>query len=179
MIISLVLNPYNRLAGIRAIFLGLIIHIVLTSISFYSGTHINSNLFFKLASDTPFWYFLAEMSLHASLNILGLIVTGYLLSRTQFRLIDIIGTALFSRAPLVLLPAARLIPAFKSFYVTSPVIYILILIFIVSVIWSITLLYNAFKISCNPKSKFTNIGFIAAMLLSEGISQFIIYQILP
>ena len=172
-------NPYTKIAGYEALLLGVVMHFLVVWLSYFTGTHIIGYSGLTLAADAPFWVFHAEMVIHAVVTILAIGVAGLILARSRFRWLDIIGTVFLSRAPLILTPLARLLPPLKSFYGTSPVVYLITFIFIISVIWSIALLYHAFKDSCNPKSRFTIIGFIGTIILSEVLSQVIIKIILP
>ena len=171
-------NPYTKIAGYEALLFGVIVHILIVWLSYFTGTHIIGYSGLILAADAPFWFFHTEMAIHAVVIIVAIGVTGLVLAGSRFRWLDVMGTVLLSRVPLVLTPLARLLPPLKSFYGPSPIVYLITFIFMGSVIWSIALLYHAFKVSCNPKSRFTIIGFIGAIILSEVFFQVIIKIIL-
>lgn len=166
MSLALLYNPFTKIAGYEALVLGVVIHLLVTWLASLTGTHMIGYTDITLASDAPFWFFLAEMSAHAVITVLIIGTAGLVLAHSRFRWIDVMGTVLLSRAPLVLAPLVRLFPPFKSFFVLSPVFYLINLAFIIAVIWSIALLYHAFKVSCNPKSRFSTLGFIGAIILS-------------
>lgn len=167
---SLLINPFTKVAGWEALILGLIAHFLLTGLAFHTGTHLPGYLNFLPAADSDFIFFLREISTHTLVLIVAMGLTGYLTAKSHFRWVDLIGTLLLSQTPLLLLPLLRLLPFFKSFSGNSEVIYLLIFVFIVSIIWTISLSFHAFKISCNPKSNLKVFGFIAAVTTTEIVT---------
>jgi hypothetical protein len=98
-------------------------------------------------------------------------ISGEILSKSRIRLIDILGTSLMSRIPLILTPLFRTIPVFASFVIRSWEMYVLIMIYVISLVWTLTLLFNAVKVSCNLKIERLTIAYILCLLLSEVCTQ--------
>ena len=64
---------------------------------------------------------------------------------------------------------------FAIFHSVTFIVLLILSLFII--IWNITLMYNAFKISCDVKGGKSAIAFIIALLVSEVISQLVIYKL--
>jgi len=81
----------------------------------------------------------------------------------------------------MIVPVVRLIPALQAFVAASFAMFVFIFLSIISVIWTIALLFNAYKVSCNLKNEKLIVSFIVCMVLSlVGTQMFlslIIYKI--
>jgi hypothetical protein len=88
-------------------------------------------------------------------------------------MIDIFGTVLLARVPLLITPMVRFIPYFESFTFMSPAMYLVVSILIISLVWNITLLFNAYRISCNLKNESLVISFLISILLSEVLVRYL------
>jgi hypothetical protein len=154
--------------------------LIVTYLAFKTGTHFNGFLSFDLAKDAGYRVFAAEHAVNWLFVSLFLYTSGLILSKSKIRLIDVAGTALLSRIPLVITPLIRILPVFRSFFVYSWQFYLLTGIYVFSLIWSLVLMFNAFKISCNLKNERLIISFITSMVLSEVCTKIfislIIYQ---
>lgn len=69
----------------------------------------------------------------------------------------------------------RMLPPFESFMINSFQMNFLIALYIILAMWSITLMFNAYNISCNVRHKPLVISFIVALFLSEFFIKSIIY----
>jgi hypothetical protein len=171
-------NPFTYFAGVKALLTGLVGLIIISAVAYTTGTHQNGLLYVSFASDTIWpYYFLDHCTSWLSIAVL-LYVSGLLFSKSNIRPIDVLGSTLVSRIPLVFLPLIRLIPAFRSFQAWGSInLYLLIIIHIAAVIWCIALLYNAYKVSCNVKGNKLTISFIASLLLAEISTHFALHII--
>jgi hypothetical protein len=175
--ISLLFNPFNRIAGLKSLFLGLIGFAITTLLAFKTGTHFYGLLKIDFARDSDYWFFLTENLSNWIFMSTFMSISGLMLSKSKIRLIDIIGTTLLSRIPLIITPLFRLLPVFQSFVSQSWEMYCVFGIYIVSLIWTIFLLFHAFRISCNLKNERLIISFAASIILSDICTNIVIQLI--
>lgn len=171
-------NPFLFIAGYSAFIIGTSILLLTVYLSYITGTHYNGLINIYFAKDTLFIFYFIEQVAHWIVLSILLFVLGTFLSKSKIRFIDVIGTQSLARAPLILLPVIRTFPLFESFVINSFEMHLLITLFVMLVIWSIALMFNAYKISCNVKHKSLIISFILAILLSEFFTKLLIYIIL-
>ncbi len=174
---SYLTNPFIRIAGYKSLMIGFAGLLLVSFISYITGTHFNGLLFVGFAKDSEFVYYFLEHIIGWIVISTFLFLSGIILSKTQFRLIDILGTTILARLPLIIAPLIRLLPYFQSFVFQSWEMYFIYGVYLLSVIWTIALLFNAFKISCNLKNERLIIAFAVSIILSEIISQLIINSI--
>jgi len=182
---ELMINPFTRIAGWQAFGLGLVF-VVLTGII---GTY--GNIIFDGVLDMHTG---GKMTLICSFIILGIdilsivavmSIVGMITSR-NFRFIDILGTMTLARAPFLLLAIAGFFTVSPDLsqvttnpYIIfcSPTFVMLICLAMPVVVWNITLLYNALKVSCDIKGSKLTVAFIIGIFVSEVISKLLIYII--
>ena len=168
-------NPFIYIAGYKSLFWGLAGLFLTSYFAFTSGTHFNGILNISLAKDADFWIYLIENVSQWIFLSTFLFIAGLVLSKSKIRGIDIFGTTLFSRIPLIITPLIRAIPFFQSFAYQSPAMYLIIAIYGISLIWSIVLFFNAYKVSSNLKKENLIISFVVCMILSETITKLFLY----
>lgn len=168
-------NPFIFIAGYRSFAVGILAIILTTYLAFTTGTHYNGLLNVYFAKDTPYVYYFIEQLSHWIFLSALLFIFGTFLSNSKIRFIDVIGTQAMARTPLLLLPIIRMLPPFESFMINSFQMNFLIALYIILAMWSITLMLNAYHISCNVKHKPLAISFILAILLSEFFTKALIY----
>jgi hypothetical protein len=167
-------NPFTVIAGFKSLLIGLVVLIFTTILAYITGTHFNGLLNIDFAKDSAYWVFMIESSINWLLISFFFYLSGIILSNSKIRIIDVMGTALMSRIPIILTPIIRLIPVFKSFMEQSWQYYIIIGVYLFSLVWTVVLNYNAFKISCNLKDNRLNITFILSLVLAEVGTKLII-----
>ena len=182
---SLIFNPFKRIAGWEAFGIGLVIVVLTTFTGNFAGIYFDGVIdmhFAETFDSLKSW-------LMIPVNIISISVIMWLAGITvskNFRFIDILGTMTLSRAPFLLI-------ALASFFVKAPdlsgimqdpfvifdsISFIIILIFTFPIIiWSVTLLYNAYKISTGASGQKLSISFLFGLIIAEIISKIIIYQI--
>jgi len=110
-------------------------------------------------------------------------LTGLIVSK-NFRFIDILGTMTLAKAPFLILAIAGFFttaPNLSEIYKNPYVIFesisfiILMVLSLPVIIWSITLMYNALKVSCDVKGSKLTVAFIIALFISEALSKVLIY----
>jgi len=167
-------NPFNQVAGFKSLILGLIGLLIVTYLAFITGTHFNGLLNIDFAKDSDYWVFITESFSNWILISAFFYISGLVLSKSKLRVIDILGTTLLSRIPLIIAPVIRIIPFFQSFMVLSWQMYFVYGFYLISLVWTIILLFNAFKISCNLKNERLIISFTICVILSEICTKLII-----
>ena len=160
-------NPFYRIAGYTSLIIGFTGFLLLTWLAFKTGTHFNGVLIIDFAKDSDYWIYLTENFSNWIFISVFMYISGFILSKSKIRAIDVFGTVLLSRVPLIITPLIRLIPLFESFVIRSWQMYFVLAVYYISLIWTIALLYNAFKISCNLKNEQLIMAFIISMILSE------------
>lgn len=171
-------NPFVYVAGYQALIIGVIGVLLISILNYITGTHFNGLLNIDYAKDCDYWVYLVENILHFGLLSVFLYLYTRFFTATNVRLIDVVGTLLVARIPLIIVPLCRLFPYFESFVINSLTMYLLSIIYLVSLIWSTTLLYNAFKVSCNLKDSKLIITLITTLVLTEIFTKSILYLIL-
>jgi hypothetical protein len=170
-----IFNPFVQIAGLKSLCIGLSVLFVTSYISYKTGTHFYGLVNIDFAKDSDFWIYLVEISSHWIILSILFYLAGSILSKSKLRAIDIFGTTLFARIPLVIAPLIRIIPVFRSFAFQSASMYLIIAIYMVSLIWTVVLLFNAFKISCNLKNEILIVSFIVSIILSEVLTKLLLF----
>jgi hypothetical protein len=167
-------NPFTQIAGFKSLFIGTAGLLITTYLAFNTGTHFNGLLNIDFAKDSAFWVYLIENLSNWFFIAIFLHISGLILSESKIRAIDIIGTTSLSRIPLMLTPLIRKIPLFQSFVIQSWEMYFIMGLYLVSLIWTIILLYNAFRISCNLRNERLIVSFIVSIIISEVCTKFVL-----
>ena len=182
---SLIFNPFKRIAGWEAFGIGLVIAVLTTFTGNFAGIYFDGVIdmhFAETFDSLKSW-------LMIPVNIISISVIMWLAGITvskNFRFIDILGTMTLSRAPFLLIALASFfvkVPDLSGimqdpFVIFDSISFIIVLTFTFPIIiWSITLMYNAYKISTGASGQKLSISFIFGLIIAEIISKVIIYQI--
>ena len=171
-------NPFIFIAGLESFVIGFFGLLLTSWLAYYSGTHFNGLLNITPAKDSDFWVFLVENVSNWIILSLLLFAAGLILSKSKIRIIDIFGTILLARIPLLIAPVLRIIPFFQSFAIFSVAMYLIYCIYFISSLWCIILSFNAYKVSCNLKNESLFISFIVIILISEIITKILLYTLI-
>lgn len=182
-------NPFAYVAGGRALVWGWLLILLTGLIGSWSGTHFDGVLDAHPGTRTPMWFFLAEGFVDwLSLGVV-LVFSGKLISKTSFRVIDVMGTEALARWPAIIGSLVFLTPGFHR--ITSALVHhlstpaakfqlgaadaaILLSVGIVTVLatcWMVYLMYKAFSVSCNVRGGKAVAVFIAALVVAEIVSK--------
>ncbi|MBI9067410.1 MAG: hypothetical protein JEZ09_08970 [Salinivirgaceae bacterium] len=166
------INPFEKIAGIKALLFGLFAIILASIIGFKTNTHFDGVLSVHSGRETPYIiYFLEPLIswLYAS-TIFSIV--GFIFSKSKIRLIDIFGTQAFAFIPL--LPAS-FIGAFsvltdipeklsglehyeitQNMFTFSELFTLIFIAFFVMffVVWSAIWMFHGFKLSTNLHNKY-------------------------
>ncbi len=172
------INPFYRIAGFKSFSIGLIGLLATSYIAFISGTHFNGLLSIQFAKDSDYWVFLVEnVAIWLFISVF-MYLLGLVLSKSKIRLIDVFGTTLLSRIPLILAPAVRLFHPFITFGFLSWQMYFVNGVYFISLVWSVVLLYNAYRVSCNLKNERLVVSFLVALILAEICVRIFIFKLI-
>lgn len=175
---SLLYNPFDNVAGLKALLIGLVGLTATSYLAYVTGTHFNGLLNIDFAKDCDYWVYLVENILSFSFLSTLLYLYTRLFTPTKVRLIDVVGMILVARIPLIIAPLFRLIPFFDSFVIHSFAMYLMVIIYISSLIWAITLFYHAIRVSCNIKDAKLTKTLIITLLLTEILTKISLFLIL-
>jgi len=178
------MNPFSRIAGWQAFGLGLLFVIAMGVLGSFSG----------VAFDGVVDMHLMDLTLEKSLLFLGIDlvclvlvmwITAMIVSKT-YRFIDILGTMTLAKAPLIIMAIAGFFtttPDMSTIYndpyvIFNSVSFVVFMVLTMPVlVWSIALLYNALKVSCDIKGSKLTIAFIVALFIAEALSKIAVYLI--
>ncbi len=180
---NLIWNPFTRVAGWQAFWVGMVIVVASAVLASYG------NLLFDGAIDAHFGNDVGIVQSLAvtGISLLSVVVAMYLAAliiSKSVRFIDILGTMTLARAPFLLL---AIISPFVSYptvdqLLQDPVVLfkypwslLFILISLPVIVWFIALMYNGFKVSTGAKGTKLVIAFIVALLVAEVLSKVCIY----
>jgi hypothetical protein len=181
----LMINPFSRIAGWKAFAIGLVVVVLSAVIGKYSLVCFDGTLDIHLAQKLTLGGALGMQLISTFILVLVMCIAGMIVSK-GFRFVDILGTMTFARVPL-------LITALIGFFVHMPDPNVIIanplslllpssilfaLLTIVVVVWYITLVVNAMKVSCDIKGGKLAVTIIIGLLVSEIISKSLIYFVL-
>jgi hypothetical protein len=198
-------NPFNYIAGEKALAAGLLI-ILLTSVTgTFSGIWFPGILDIKISYSGTFSDHLLISLLMWIILVAVLFATGLVLSSSRIRLIDMAGTLALARAPVLIAAITgffgvtervllywvnRILGGMDGFILPEQtleklpdVVYpwettlaiVLLMLQLLVVIWMVALMYNAFRVSANLKGMRAGVGFAIALLTAQIISNVLVF----
>ena len=192
---TLLFNPFVYTAGGQALGLGVAAIVAVAMAGFVSHTHFDGVLDLHTGARATLLFFLAEGFIDWLSLALVLVVLGKIVSKTSFRIVDVLGTQALARWPTLFLALLTLPPGFQRYgrvlveqvtrHPTQPppispdAIYFFAatLLTLPLLVWMIVLMYNAYTVSCNVKGGKAVATFIAGLVLAEIISKVVIYSL--
>lgn len=177
----LLFKPFDRVAGSKALGIGLVFLLFSAIVAYYSHTHFDGALDIHYGTEpTLVWSFVETLVAWLSMGLI-FYLTGLLFSKTKIRFIDALGTSALARAPLLLaaLLGFMMPHTVEGFPIINAPFIIGIFLNLVIVIWFIVLLFQAFKVSTNLKKNKLVLGFILSLLLAEALSLVSMYYLKP
>jgi hypothetical protein len=188
-----IFNPFIRIAGPQALMFGLLAIGLSSWLAFVSNVHFDGviDIHFGMNKNIYPVYLIEAMIIFFSVTLVFYLLSLFF-GKSRARFIDIAGTMSFSRIPLIIIPLFALIfPVdnvtqhylYKYTGIGSQVdvssfeisLFFVLMVFVLAVlIWYITLMYNAFRISCNLKSTPSVLLFIVGLILAEILSKIVL-----
>lgn len=189
-------NPFRTVAGLKALLLGLGFITATSLIASVGGVHFDGVLDVHIYKPGPMGLFLTENLINWLCMVLFLFFSALIVSRSQWRFIDIAGTQALSRWPtlitaLVMLPGAN--RRFGDYLMSklgqgdttttvnstdAVIFFIAAIIAVLMIIWMVALMYKAYTVSCNVKGAKAIVAFIISLLLAEVVSKILILALL-
>jgi hypothetical protein len=188
--LKLLVNPYERVAGYTSLWMGILIGLCSIVPAYFFNARFDGVLDIHFVSHATLNKIIIDQlvnmfSLMIVFSFVGLVVKG-----NSFRVVDVCGTLVFSRFPLILAPFLNTGGGFMDvqnslikptglasldgmslvFLVFSTIVLLIV------TVWYVTLLYNAYKVSTNAKGWKAVVSFIVAIIIAEVLSKFLIYQ---
>lgn len=192
-----IFNPFKHIAGTKALLAGML-GILLTGIlCFISGTHLDGVIDVHFSNEGNIYWFLAEGFIDLTCIVLAFSLLGLMVAGLRFRFIDLLGTLSMARLPFLLValialifPQEKVLDYFLYSYlkIGTPVtignwdiisFIITMLITLLVTIWSVALMYNAYRICMNIKGPKIVISFIGGLLLAEIFAKIIFILFFP
>lgn len=185
-------NPFKTLAGSKALILGVSVILIAAFLGSLSNTHFDGVLDVHIGREAPTWLFFAESLIDWLCVVLFLFFSALIVSRSQWRFIDILGTQALSRWPTLISALVMLHPANRRFaeYLMSKVgqgstavtintsdaviFFTATIIALLMLIWMVALMYRAYAVSCNVKGAKAIVTFIISLILAEAVSKVLI-----
>ena len=185
-----VYNPFEKIAGWKAFAIGMVILCLATVIGYFGNT-VFYGISIKSVASITWCKAFSLQAIGLVVTVLVLWITG-LLSAKHVRFQDVLGTVTLAKYPLVLaaimflalgkwlkelnnmLLAAGNVQEMMGFFNSLSISdYALFIVFIIvtlmMLVWTIALLFNAFRVSTNLKGGKCAVLFIAGLLISEII----------
>lgn len=178
-----IFNPFYKIAGTKALLTGIVLMVIALVIGTYSLAAFDGVLDFHVNRYNTIWTYVAVYGISWLTLILLYGLAGALLAKSKFRWIDILGTTLLARAPLLLVAfAAFLIPEINQHTVqhlddihfSTAAIAASVLAFL-CIIWQVALLYNSYRITLNIQGSKATWSFITVIILAEIASLTLIH----
>ena len=192
---SWVYNPFQKIAGWKAFAIGMVILTFATVIGYFGNTVFYGISIKSVLSITWYKAFSLQATGLAAIVIVMWITAILFAKHVRFQ--DILGTVTLAKYPLVLAAILFLVLSnwlndFNNAMLSSAnvqelleifnklsfadyvIIILLVMVSFLILIWTITLLFNAFRVSTNLKGSKCALLFIAIMLISEIIIHILI-----
>jgi len=185
-------NPFQFIAGSGTLLLGLIIMLVSAFLGSLSNTHFDGVLDVHSGTAAPLWFFLTEVLIDWLCISIVLLIAGFIVSRSSFRVVDVFGTQALARAPY-LISALALLPKgsirFTNYLVSkitqqvpaeaiksTDILFFAVglIVVLLMIVWIVVLMYRAYSVSCNTKGGKAIGSFIAALIIAEILSKIVI-----
>ena len=185
------LNPFDYIAGWQALVIGAAGVLVSSAVAIATGQAFDAFMHICLV-DIGFWHVLAQQLVCWLIFSALLYVAARIFSRSRVRALDIFGTNLFARIPLLPMLAAVWIPgrsAFADISAQSTVEQLqqhfdmgLMLVYgilvVVCLVWFYWWSYWAFSVSANLKGARSAAIFIACYLIASFSAAPVIVRLL-
>ena len=186
---SLWLNPFQRIAGVKALIIGVVILILTSYVGVKAGIYylgplslINATALPKQSFAHPFLFLIYQNTVAWITLSLLFIIAAKMLQKGRVRIIDFLGTTLLGRFPILMItlsafliriffPEVLNIDVSKGLQVHGSIAqYLFSILISVFLIWQGFVYFYAFKESSGLTGKKLWWGFLGAIVLSEFIA---------
>lgn len=187
---SLWLNPFQKIAGFKALLLGIIVLLVMSYTGALGGlyflgplTTINASIVVKQSQHIGFLLLAYQNTVSCLILTTLFFITAKILTKKKLRIIDFLGTVTLSRFPLALFtvitsivrmvdPTSLDIDMSKGLplHTFTMGLFILSVIGMVIIVWQIITYFYAMKESSGLVGKKLWLGFIVSLVTAELIA---------
>jgi hypothetical protein len=184
-------RPFLYIAGGKSLCLGVIVLLVMTFLGYWSFTVFDGVLdahYLRLDKPIPLLHHVYCVFGSWAVSVLVFYIMALLVSKVKTRFIDIAGTLAIAKIPCILEAIVGFIPAVHLSFgqnvetitvqdtlamLQNNIVWILFLsvICLITLVWTIFLMYNAYSVSANIKGTKGILSFIGALLISEILSK--------
>ena len=174
------INPFERIAGWQALFIGLAAMSLTAVLGTLNGIAFDGVLDVHAGVGVLSGFTMSFIM--QAVDFLALFLTkwiaGVCFSKSKLRLVDVAGTMALARAPMLLFTVICFLPVVPASLYDIPHTIIFVLLVIPFEIWMIALMYNAYTVSCHLKGRRAVVSFIVSLLAAEGISKLVLIFLL-
>ncbi len=192
---QILFNPFERIAGLRSLLLGLAIMFLTSVIAYFSNARFDGVIDMHGGEKVDYYYYLID----GLIAWLSMVVIFYPVSlfvtKLKSRFIDVAGTLLLARFPMIIdalilfyLKNSEVNKFLESVVLKTNVVYNIqimdwmffvgsMLLMIMSTVWFIALCYNSYKVNTNLKGVKAVWIFVVGILLAEILSKILFYYI--
>ncbi len=145
---SLILNPFQRIAGWSALLIGLVAMLISGLMAGYYGAHFPDLITVLFTVSTGLYVPIAELLYGWVLLSLWSIILFSTFRIRNFRIVDLFGTIALSRTPYLLIAVLNAVASYFGYFNQAIIIPLLL----IPLVWSYILIYNALQVSGNLKA---------------------------
>lgn len=184
-------NPFQYVAGGRALLVGLAVILVSGLITYRGRVYFDGVMDVHIGVGGGLWFFLVQGVINWLCLAVWLYFLGLIVSKSSFRMIDLFGTEALARWPFLIIALVMGLKANRevtNYFISLlkegewsvSVNYMVFLVFFVAtavmvsmIVWSVVLMYRAYAISCNLKGAKAVVTFVVGLIGAEIMSKFI------
>jgi hypothetical protein len=192
----LLFNPFERIAGLPSLTIGMLGMLVAGYLGYLSKTNFDGLLNAHAGKQLAWYVHLLGPALSIATISVWFAVFALIFSKSKVRMVDIIGTQCFAFLPMVPVGAMGFFKVVEEFgnqmqqVVQNPgqqlhispslligflVVTVLVLLF---VIWSAVWIYNGYKVASNLPNKFLIPVYISGLIFGMIIPKYILNLII-
>lgn len=185
-----IFNPFVYIAGWQSLVIGVVVILATGYIGSLGNAHFDGVLDTHTGISAPLWIIMSEGLIDWLSLSLVLFVFGKIISKTSFRLLDLLGTQALARWPVIISACVFLPKAVGRFALSiadksnpsgftlnssdAVIFAVAVLVAILITCWFVILMFRSYAISCNVKGGKAIGTFVAGLLIAEVISKFLI-----
>ena len=172
-LLNFFINPFERIAGAKALLIGLTVILATAFIGSLSGTTFDG-VFDVHFYEHSFLYAIGVQLISWAVLVLLMWISIKIFIRTKFRFIDLAGTLAFARIPFLFLAFSGFVPALKNIGIDIldklPLIFIFAFLSFLFIGWSIFWMFKAVSVSANLKKPIYILLFVVVLFVAEAAS---------
>ncbi len=184
-------NPFQKVSGVKALVVGLVLILAAGFIGSLSTLHFNGVLDFNTGMEVPLWFTLCEGLVAWLVMGVMLFFAGMIVAKGRVSFLDVFGNQALARFPTLVIALMALIPGYKIVGEKLTAIMldptklnmeslaglgafgVLAIIALLMVLWMIVLMYRAFAVSCKIKGGRAIAAFMAVIVVGEVVSKIV------